>query len=434
MASTEAGGGRPGRPRPAPAVTRAAAGPANAAEAPVDADPPDSVQKSAWWWVRAAAVVITFYVGWLLLGVVWTWLSAVVEVALLGVFGIVFALVVQPAVDALERSGRIPRSAAILIVLVTVLGVAAIGFVLVAAPLVGEADALSRQIPRLVAVLQAQYDHFAPRLRQTGVPVTPQSLAGIGAGALGGHLVSFVLGGLATTLRTVVDAVIVLVVAFWVLKDGARLRRQFLQLLPVPVRAQVAFAFQATSAVVGGYVRAQVMIAISLGLTAGFGSWLLGVPDPVVIGLAAGVFELVPIVGPFAGGAVAVSLALTVSPLLAVWTVLLFIGLHILEGYVVAPRVQARFTRIPEVLAFLSIFAGIEAAGFLGALFAVPTVSLIAIFIRAIVGDIQEEHPELYAGEGAALTERRRRIVQEFRGNWMNRVRRALRRRRKLIA
>jgi len=384
---------------------------------------------SAWWWIRSAAIVLTLYFGWLLLERVWTWISAVVEVAVLGLFGIVLALVVQPMVEALEHRASMPRSAAILAVLGGLVAILVLGGVLVAGPLVGEADALSRQVPKLVNALQGQYDQLVPRLRAQGVPVNPQLVAGFIGGAFGDRLTSLVLGGLAASIRLLVDTVIVLVVAFWILKDGAFFRRNFLRMLPVPVRSQVAFGFQATSAVVGGYVRAQVLIATALGLAAGAGCWLLGVPDPLVIGLAAGLFELVPIVGPFAGGAVGVTLALTVSPLLALWTLLLFLGLHILEGYVLAPRVQARFTRIPEVVAFLSVFAGLEAGGFLGALFAVPTVSLIAIFLRAAIGDLKAEHPELFEARGPELTERRRRIVQEFRGSWWGRLRSRVRRR-----
>jgi predicted PurR-regulated permease PerM len=388
-----------------------------------------ALSDTAWWWIRSAAIVLTFYFGWLLVEQVWSWVTAVIEVAVLGLFGIVLALVVQPLVEWLEQRASMPRSAAILAVLGGLVAILVLGAVLIAGPLVGEADALSRQIPKLVHALQSQYDQLAPRLRAQGVPVNPQLVAGLGGGALGNQLAGLVLGGLAATVRLLVDTVIVLVVAFWILKDGIYFRRNVLRMLPVPVRAQVAFGFQATSAVVGGYVRAQVLIATTLGLTAGFGSWLLGVPDPLLVGLAAGVFELVPIVGPFAGGAVGVTLALTVSPLLALWTLLLFFGLHILEGYVLAPRVQARFTRIPEVVAFLSVFAGLEAGGFLGALFAVPAVSLLAIFLRAAIGDLKAEHPELFEARGPELTERRRRIVQEFRGTWWSRLRRRVNRR-----
>lgn len=404
------------------------------AQAPAPPPPAGALRDSAWWWIRAAAVVLTLYFGWLLVDVVWRWILGVIDVAVLAIFGIVLALVAQPLVEVIERKARVGRGTAALLVLLALVGVVVGGIALIAGPLVGEADALSRQLPKLLAAAQAQYNQIAPRLRDNGVDVGPNAVGQLGNDLLGTHVATLVLGGLTATVLSLVDAVIVLVVAFWILKDGMWMRRSLLRVLPVPVRSHVAFGFQATSAVVGGYVRAQLLIAITLGVTAGLGCALLGVPDPVVVGLAAGVFELVPIVGPFAGGAVAVVLALTVSPLLALWTVALFVGLHIVEGYVLAPRVQARFTRIHEVVAFLAIFAGIEVGGFLGALFAVPAVSLVAIFLRAALGDLREDHPELYRARGPVVGERRRRIVQEFRGGWWSRMRNRIRRRRSLIA
>lgn len=421
---------KPRRAPSKPTATAASEPPVSAAATTAPEPARAALTDSAWWWIRTAAVVLALYFGWQLVEVVWHWVSAIIEVTVLGIFGIVLALVVQPLVEVLEKRGHLSRGIAAILVLLALLSLVALGVALVAGPLVGEADALSRQIPKLLAAVQAEYDQLAPKLRSTGFEVAPNAVQTIGGSNAGAHAAGLLLGGLAATVRTAVDAVVVLVVAFWVLKDGARMRHDVLQLLPVVVRSQVAFAFQATSAVVGGYVRAQLLIALTLGLAAGLGSQILGVPDPLVVGLAAGIFEMVPIVGPFAGGAVAVTLALTVSPLLALWTVLLFVGLHILEGYVLAPRVQARFTRIHEVVAFLSIFAGIEVAGFLGALFAVPTVSLLAIFIRAGLGDLRAEHPDLYESRGPVVNERQRRIVQEFHGGWWARLKARLARRR----
>src|SRR5207302_638933 len=83
--------------------------------------------------------------------------------------------------------------------------------------------------------------------------------------------------------------------------------------------------------------------------------------------LAAGIFELVPLVGPFLGGAVAILLAFTISPVLALGALILFLGIHVVEGYVLAPRIQARFVRLHPLIALLALIAGIEVAGFLRA-------------------------------------------------------------------
>ncbi|HEV2231698.1 MAG TPA: AI-2E family transporter, partial [Thermoplasmata archaeon] len=107
----------------------------------------------------------------------------------------------------------------------------------------------------------------------------------------------------------------------------------------------------------------------------------------------------------------------TVSPGLALATLVLFLGIHIIEGYVLAPRIQARFVQLHPLIALLALFAGVEVAGFLGALFAVPAASLVAVYVRAAMGDIRASRPELFAVHRADHHRERRRqhLLSEFR-------------------
>jgi predicted PurR-regulated permease PerM len=381
-----------------------------------------------WFWFRAAAVAVTLFYGYQLLLVVRGWLEVVLDVLMLCLFGLVVSLIVQPFVEALQRHARMPPAAAILGVLASLLLLLTGALYLLAGPLVSEASSLSRELPALLQRAQAAYLQLQGDVGLQAFGLNPQSLVSLTAGTVASNILPLLVGGLQTTLKTVVDVVVVLVVAFWLLKDGVRMRDEVLRWLPAGVREHVSFGFEAVAAVLGGYVRAQLLIAFAIGAMAGLGSYLLGVPFPILVGLAAGIFELVPIVGPFAGGAVGVALALTRSPLLAVATVVLFLGIHVLEGYILAPRLQAQFTRIPTLFAFLAVFAGIEVGGFLGALFAVPATSLVFLFVRAALGDWQATRPDLFEQRGPSLNPRHRRILAEFRPHLLRRIRRRLRR------
>ena len=239
----------------------------------------------------------------------------------------------------------------------------------------------------------------------------------IAANEISSRVGSVLVSGVTGTVNAVVDVVVVLVVAFWILRDGEALRGGVTALLPGRVRSEVDFGFDAFAVVVGGYVRAQLCMALIIGLLAGVGCALLGVPFPLVIGIAAAIFELIPIIGPFLGGGVALLLAATVSGLVVAGTVALFVGIHVVEAYIVAPRIQARFVQLHPLVALLALLAGIETAGFVGAFFAVPTASLVAVFIRAGVGDWRAQRPDLFAAqhEDQFLERRRRRLLREFR-------------------
>lgn len=377
---------------------------------------PEEVRRSAWWWIRAAAVVVTLFVGYQLLLVVSGAVAAVLTVILYVVFGAIVSFIAGPAVDALERHARLPRTVAILLTLLGGLLVVGVLVYLAAGPVVDEARALASQVPSLIDRLSHEIDNLTSNLKARGVPVSAIDLGGTQK-EVSSRLESILLSSITGTITAVVDAVITLVVAFWLLKDGNNLRAAFVGLLPATVRRNVEFALDATGVVIGGYVRAQLFLALVIGVLAGVGCAILGVPFPIVVGIAAGVFELIPLVGPFVGGAVGLLLALTVSPLLALFTLFLFLGIHVIEGYVLAPRIQAKFVQLHPLVALLALFAGIEVAGFLGALFAVPAASLVAVFIRAAVGDWRAQRPDLFAVQRADLFSERRRetILGEFR-------------------
>lgn len=96
------------------------------------------------------------------------------------------------------------------------------------------------------------------------------------------------------------------------------------------------------------------------------------------------------------------------------WTLLLFLGIHVVEGYVLAPRVQARFVRIHPYIAFLALFAGIEVGGFIGALFAVPVASMLAVFMKSALEEHRARHGDQYwqPDEDEVLARHRKQLEQ----------------------
>ncbi|HZS13015.1 MAG TPA: AI-2E family transporter [Candidatus Dormibacteraeota bacterium] len=395
--------------------------PETAPAAPADnAQQAAELTTSAWRWIRAAAIALTLFLAWQLLLVVQGWVGALLTIVLFVVFGAVVTFVAQPIVALLERA-RIPHVPAVLAGLLCVVAAVAGLLYLVAGPLAREVTSLAGQAPALTSDVQQRIAGIQQTLNAHGITVgTGGGLGGL-LGAKGAsvasHVGEIVIAGVTGVVTVLIDTVIVLVIAFWLLNDGPALRRGFIGMLPGRARDHADFAIDAVRVVIGGYVRAQLFLACVIGVLAWVGCTVIGVPFPIVVGAAAGVFELVPLLGPFLGGAVGVALALTHGPATAVETVVLFVVIHVIEGYILAPRIQARFVRLHPLVAFLSLVAGIEVAGLLGALFAVPVTSLGAVFLRASVGDWRASRPDLFAPQArdAGLEQRRRRLLGQFR-------------------
>ena len=352
-----------------------------------------------------------------LIGIAQSVVGAVLTVVLYVLFGAVIAFLAGPVVLQLEERARMPRTPAILLTLLVGLGiVVGIGY-LIATPIVNEASQLTKQAPTLIGHVNDILASVRKQLAAHGIQLSGNGVGTTISSDVSSKIAGVLLNVVTSTVTILLDILVTLVVAFWMLKDGESLRQGMVGLLPGRVRPDANFAFDAFGVVVGGYVRGQLVMAIIIGILAGLGSWAIGVPFPIVVAIAAGSFELIPLVGPFMGGAVAMLLALTKSPLTAVYVLLLFIVIHIIEGYLLAPRIQARFVRLHPLVTILALFAGIEIGGFLGAFVAVPLASLTAVFIRAAMGDARSRHPETFTERRRDLRveRRRRRLLSEFR-------------------
>ncbi|HSP09649.1 MAG TPA: AI-2E family transporter [Candidatus Dormibacteraeota bacterium] len=379
--------------------------------------PPADIRRSTWWWIRAAAILVTIFVAVQLLGMVQSVLGALLTVVLYVLFGSVIAFIAGPIVQMVEDRLHPPRTAAILLTLLVGIGViAGIGY-LIATPIVDEASQLSKQGPALIKQFNDVATTVRTQLASHGIQLSGNGVGTTISSDVSSRVAGVLLNVVGSTVTILLDILVTLVVAFWMIKDGEQLRGGIVNLLPGRVRSEANFAFDAFGVVVGGYVRGQLLMAAIVGVMAGLGCWVIGVPFPIVVAIAAGAFELIPLVGAFVGGAVAILLALTKSPVTAVWAGLLFIAIHMVEGYLLAPRIQARFVRLHPLVTILALFAGIELGGFLGAFVAVPLASLTAVFVRAGMGDAKSSHPEVFTEQrrDVRVERRRRHILGEFR-------------------
>jgi predicted PurR-regulated permease PerM len=134
--------------------------------------------------------------------------------------------------------------------------------------------------------------------------------------------------------------------------------------------------------VVEGWIRGQSLIALIVGVLTWLGLQVLGVPYALVIGLIAGVTNLIPYLGPVVGGLIAAISAAFVSPMLVVYTLAYIVVLQQLESMFLQPRVMSEQVNLHPVLVVFSLLVGASVGGLLGMLLAVPIAGAInAVFV-----------------------------------------------------
>lgn len=188
-----------------------------------------------------------------------------------------------------------------------------------------------------------------------------------------------IIAELAGTRRLAPWLALVPVIAFVLLTRWSAFRRSTTRVLPTPHLQWRAGEFlRQVNSVLAAYTRAQATASVCVGVMCWIGFALLRLPYPGTLGLAAGLLEMVPLVGPVAVAIVATSVApgngLLVLGLLA--------GLRVLQDYAIYPRIIGRATRLHPFAVVAALWFGGALAGIVGLCLAVPAVATLQVTAR----------------------------------------------------
>jgi len=194
------------------------------------------------------------------------------------------------------------------------------------------------------------------------------------------------LGGISGVAMGLLHVLIVMIagpfIAFYTLVDLPRLGRWIRHALPPQHRDEANVIARKLGIVVGGYVRGQLLVALFVGVATSLGLWGIGLRFWLLVGILAGVTNLVPLIGPFVGGLVGVTIALvTEGPALALLVVLVVTVVQQLDGHVVSPLVVGRSVQLHPLGVLLALLVAGTLYGIFGMLVAIPLVAGINVLI-----------------------------------------------------
>lgn len=157
-------------------------------------------------------------------------------------------------------------------------------------------------------------------------------------------------------------------------KDGVE--RFIKVVIPPDYEAVTLDIYERSRRLIGTWARTQILLTLIFGFTVWAGLSLLGVKYALLIGAIAGIFELVPFVGPFLSGAIAVIAALTTSTSLAIYTLIFFVIAEQFEANVLVPVLNQQIVGIHPVIVIVALLMGAEIGGILGIVIAVPAAGI----------------------------------------------------------
>lgn len=306
------------------------------------------------------------------------------------IVGLLIVYLLDPPVERLSRlqAGRfrVPRWLAILIVYVVAIVVVVEVLNLTLQPLIRQLADFIRNIPELVRSfdrLLAQVADFYEGLQlpQEIRDLIAQAIAdfGQGAGSFDPSILLPVFGGIAAFIGTVFAFFIVPFWAFYILKDRPSLTKSFDSALPAEWHTDTWAVIDIVDHVFGRWVRAQLVLGLTVGVATFIGLMVLSVVvDPVfgrfavLFAVLAGLLELLPIIGPIISAIPPLLVALTVSPQAVVAVFLLYLAIQQLENTILVPKIQGDAVQLHPSAVVFALIVGGAIAGLLGAILALP--------------------------------------------------------------
>ncbi len=338
-------------------------------------------------WLAALIVVVLIVAAFIIVKA----LSTIILLLL----AIILGEAIRPLVLRLQRH-RIPGPLAILLIYVIGLGIAAFLSWILFGPLIKEVNTLASSVPNYVNQIQQWAAQLQQQLKEQSALAQTVSSISHALGSLAQQAVPALIGVPIALVSGIFSLFISLVVIltmtlFW-LTSTERLKPFAVGLFPPRDQEHVGNIITEIGQGFGGYVRGTLVSMVLIGLVTGVGLLLLGVPYALLLGLVAGLTELLPYLGPWISGTIAVVVALlTMGPLKGLEVVILFILIQELEGNVVQPLVMSRAVHVDPLLVIVSVLIGINVLGIIGAVLAVPIAAAIQIVIVRVLAPMARQ-------------------------------------------
>ncbi|HZU36547.1 MAG TPA: AI-2E family transporter, partial [Gemmataceae bacterium] len=213
----------------------------------------------------------------------------------------------------------------------------------------------------------------------------------------GGGSFSAVLNVVSGVANFLIGVLVIVFVGIFGAAEPRLYRAGVLHLVPAKHRPRAGEAVDAVMFNLRWWLLGQVFLMIVIGISTAVGLWIIGVPLALTLGIIAGIFEMIPYAGPWLSAVPALLLALLISPWHVIGVAVLYLCLHLLEGYVLLPLVQRQSVLLPPALTLvMQVLLG-ELLGFMGLFVAAPlTVAGVVLLKMLYVEDtLGDEHVDV---------------------------------------
>ena len=339
-------------------------------------------------------VVVVAMVGIAIFGYVQTVISSLAHLFFLVILSIFFAYLLDPIVQLIRRPFKaygiekwMPRYVAIPIAYIIVFTVVGLAIANIAPRVVEQAKEFGTNLPTYGTAIQQRANELNQRFERLRIPDDVQSDVGKKVTEAAGYFSTAIAGFVLFSATFVPWLILIPVIAFFFLKDVNLVRLAVLRSFPAGrwrIRAEAVL--QDLNTTLAAYTRAQLISCFLIGLLCTTGFYLIGLKYALLLGILAGIFEFVPLLGPAAIGlVVVVTAAASDDPWKALYVGIFLIVLRMIQDYVLYPRIVRGGIHLHPLMIILSVLAGEQIAGIPGVFLSIPIMAVGTVVYRHIL-------------------------------------------------
>lgn len=285
---------------------------------------------------------------------------------------------------------RLGHRTAFGIVLLTLVGLVALVWVLVAPRVADQVQQLAEELPRAAESLAAQLEDAE------GLQWLEQRVQARMEQSDGASWLRRALGLFSTAAGAVTGLLIVIWAGIYFGLDPALYKRGILALVPKRRQERVSEVLAETDHTLAYWMLGKLVAMAVVGVLTWIGLTALGIPLAFVLSLIAAILTFIPNFGPIASTVPPALLALAQSPMKALWVVLLFLAIQTVESYLITPYIQKQAIEMPPALILISQIILASLFGFLGLLVATPLAAALIVLLRGFyVEDVLGKDPSI---------------------------------------
>jgi predicted PurR-regulated permease PerM len=275
--------------------------------------------------------------------------------------------ILEPLVTLLTKI-KIPRAISVLISYILVIGVLG-GIVALVAP------TLAQQTTNFVYALPSYLSKIG-----VGSSIGSDLASGLLAqlGGVPGQILNFTF----SVFSNFLSVITVLIFTFYMLLTHNKLQDQLRFISNDEKRQRIGDLIDTLEKKLGGWARGQLILMLAIGLGTYIGLLLIGIPFAIPLAILAGIFEIIPFLGPIISAIPAILIGFGISPLIGLAVLAMAFLVHQLEGYVLVPKIMEKSTGVSPLVILIAITIGAKLAGIMGVIISVPFVITLKVFLE----------------------------------------------------